>query len=324
MKPRESPKHEGATVTRRHSHGSRYTERKRLETLPDNIPGLKFGLEIGHGHFSHVYSGIYHETTHVAIKVIERGSEQLVTTEIQLLRALRNCPHVVQLLEVIVEPQFILIFEEVISINKDLLFEYLTPAVLRMILRSVLEALVAAHARQIVHRDIKLGNILVTLDLTNAVLIDWGCGSLIGDSMTSSAGSRSIRSPEMLIGYQNYRTAGDIWSCGVLILSILSAGFVPWRSLKSVEAFTKMSHYFGGRNLRTLAAKCKLSFPKVEAVNWTEEPDQSLESGFHAKLSGLCDPHLVNLMKTCLVVDFEARPSASGLLEHPYFRTSTP
>jgi serine/threonine protein kinase len=123
----------------------------------------------------------------------------------------------------------------------------------------------------------------------------------------------------MLIGYRKYRTAGDIWSFGVLILSILGGSLIPWRSPTSAETFAKMSHYFGGQNLRILAKKYGLKFPEVGEYRWVEEWDRSLESGFYEKLAPLRDPNLVDLMKLCLVIDPEDRPSAESLLSHPYF-----
>ena len=92
--------------------------RRIPKTLPV-IDGLKFSEKIGQGHFSEVYEGMYKEKTPVAIKLIERGSEHLISLEVELLEKLRGLPNIVQLFEVIKKENTVLVFELVNSLDID-------------------------------------------------------------------------------------------------------------------------------------------------------------------------------------------------------------
>lgn len=247
-----------------------YGERRILEELPE-IEDLEFGDCIGQGHFSHVYNGMYHGNTPVAIKVIERGSERLIATEVHLLQILQGAPHIIQLLEVIEKENTLLIFELLSGLDVDDVFDKITLRRFRFLLKSLLEALAAAHSRGIVHRDVKLGNILVAPHFRDVKLIDWGCGCEISDSMSSKAGSRQCRPPEMLLGFRDYGGSCDIWAVGVFIVFMLTGGVIPWKARTSNEALAIMSEYFGADPIRNMAQKYDLEIPEELEENLSTE-----------------------------------------------------
>ena len=101
----------------------------------------------------------------MAIKVIERGSSRLVKIETKILKKLKGVDHVVQLLKVIKSEETLLGFELLDGISEEEVLDRITVRRLRRLLRAVLTALHEAHSRGIVHRDVKLGNIVVSSDL---------------------------------------------------------------------------------------------------------------------------------------------------------------
>jgi serine/threonine protein kinase len=294
-----------------------YGERRVLEVLPKNIPDLTFGAVMGSGHFSHVYRGTY-QGKPVAIKVIERGNEDLINNEIDLLTKLSGVPHIVQLLRVITEPQCMLIFELINSVDPDVFVEELQIDVLRDMLHSILLALDGAHSRGIVHRDVKFGNILINPDFSDELLLDRGCASGIGPSMGSHAGSRMCRSPEMLLGYRNYATKGDIWAFGVLIFYFFTDGETLWRSRVNDEVVKKMVHYFDREKIEALAQKLGLLMIEI-GDDVGPMADRALEDEISSEFRDLAIPPLLDLMKACFAIDPDERPEASQLLRHPFF-----
>ncbi|OHS98135.1 Casein kinase II subunit alpha' [Tritrichomonas foetus] len=296
-----------------------YGERKVLSEFP-KVDCLTFGEVLGFGHFSHVYEGVYQGKYPAAIKIIERGSRRLVEKEIDLLTKLRDLPNIIQLYEVIdLEETTLLVFERVKSIKPEEFYATVTLPKFRYVLKCLFTALRAAHEHNIVHRDVKLGNILISPDYKTVKLIDWGCSSMVKSKLSSKAGSRTCRSLEMLLGYDGYETAGDMWAMGSFIYTVLCGGVLPWREPNSWQTIVKLASYFGRRNTLELAANLDCQVPEdvVEAIQ--NAVPTRLSANYDQEMKDLFDPDLIDLMHHLLTINYEVRYSAEDALCHPFF-----
>jgi calcium-dependent protein kinase len=83
------------------------------------------------------------------------------------------------------------------------------------------------HAHGIVHRDLKLDNILFKTDDPNATvkIIDFGFATMIesGVKMHDRMGTPLYVAPEILKG--NYDNRCDIWSIGIILYNLFSGEF---------------------------------------------------------------------------------------------------
>ena len=90
----------------------------------------------------------------------------------------------------------------------------------------IIDSLEHCSTRNVFHRDVKLENILVVPTTLQITLIDFGCGSFYKDtSFTDFAGTPQYYPPEWFLNrkYNGYRQT--IWSCGVLLYSLITGIF---------------------------------------------------------------------------------------------------
>ena len=107
--------------------------------------------------------------------------------------------------------------------------------------KQVLEGVAYLHSKGIVHRDLKLENILLADNTakTTIKIADFGLSKVFSASTTLSTvcGSPLYMAPELLTVEQqgDYSPAVDVWSVGV-VLFILLAGYSPFGALPHLHA----------------------------------------------------------------------------------------
>ena len=158
-------------------------------------------------------------------------------------------------------------------------------------MRELLSGVAYLHDHNIIHRDIKLENILVTDD-GHVKITDFGLSKRISTDQFAGTfcGTLHYCSPEVLNKHP-YNTKTDIWSCGV-VFYILVCGFNPffWENRGNTAAFQAVRNGY-------------VSFPPQY---WAH-----------------VDPLIVDLIRCMLTVAPARRPSAHECLQHEFFTERT-
>ncbi|TQV92066.1 hypothetical protein V2A60_004372 [Cordyceps javanica] len=191
--------------------------------------------------------------TLVAVKVCEHGPrggasedrvEMSLKRELEIMQAIHH-PSLLDLKAWSIEPtRAILVmsfcpggdlFDVTTSHRKSL-----TSSLMGRIMAELVSAVQYLHQQNIVHRDIKLENVLVNLrpaDLTSPTtdwstypysviaLADFGLSRRIkpGEQLETRCGSDDYAAPEVIMGQQYDGRATDAWSLGVLLYALLEA-----------------------------------------------------------------------------------------------------
>ncbi|KIP11297.1 hypothetical protein PHLGIDRAFT_53040, partial [Phlebiopsis gigantea 11061_1 CR5-6] len=206
---------------------------KELSSQKIRVVGnYTLGKVIGEGAYGKVRMGVHRLTgTRVAIKQIPKEMSASLTREIHHHRQLHH-PHLTQLYEVIATENNIWLVTELCSGGE--LFDYLAEKgrlsedETRLIFGQLCLAVAYVHEKGIVHRDLKLEN----------VLLDEHCRIKLGDFgftrefdrgvlLETFCGTTGYASPEMLMLEKYLGPEVDIWSLGVILYTLLT-GTLPF------------------------------------------------------------------------------------------------
>ncbi|KAK7749599.1 hypothetical protein SLS53_000175 [Cytospora paraplurivora] len=189
----------------------------------------------------------------VAVKICEHGPkggasedrvEMSLKRELEIMQSIHH-PSLVDLKAFSIEPtRAILVLSycpggdlfDVATRHRELL----SASLLRRIFAEVVGAVRYLHERHIVHRDIKLENVLVNLtpnELADrsidwqtypysvTILTDLGLSRRVADDekLTTRCGSEDYAAPEVIMGLQYDGRATDAWSLGVLLYALLES-----------------------------------------------------------------------------------------------------
>ncbi|PWN53693.1 Pkinase-domain-containing protein [Violaceomyces palustris] len=187
---------------------------------------------IGEGTYGKVRLGIHRLTnTRVAIKQVPKAHSASLTREIHHHRRLHH-PHVMKLYEVLATETYIWMVSELCAGGE--LYDYLVErgtlpeAEGRRIFGQLCLAVAYIHGKGIVHRDLKLENVLLD-ERCNVKLGDFGFTREFEGKklMETYCGTTGYAAPEMLAGKRYTGEEVDIWSLGVILYALL-CGALPF------------------------------------------------------------------------------------------------
>jgi serine/threonine protein kinase len=179
----------------------------------------------------------------------------------------------------------------------------------KKIIRSIALGLKYLHDHDIIHRDIKPGNIFIDENCI-VKLGDFGSSRIITNynngNLTPLVGTKWYKAPEIIFGNKIYDKTVDIWSFGCLmaelfLLEPLFPGATDFEMINLIFGFLG----FSKEDEEVLKPKLK--------INYREMKDSIFESTFDT-----ADKDSIDLMKKMLCANPKKRINIDEVLLHPY------
>ncbi|KAK3082812.1 hypothetical protein FSP39_006063 [Pinctada imbricata] len=286
----------------------RYSSKIQFSELPDPTETWDIQGLIGEGTYGEIYSAVNKHTGEIAaVKVLDAIHEKIeeIEEEYLILRDCSNHDNMPKFYGLYLKPpktgsqtQIWLVMElcnngSVTHLSRTLLDQgkRLDEPLIAHILCETLKVLDHLHRCHVIHRDVKGHNILITED-GRIKLIDFGVSGHLQstlDRRRTSVGTPYWMAPEVIACERqleyNYDIRCDIWSVGITAIE-LAEGEPPLAELHPMRALFKIP-----RNPQP-----KLKKPS----DWS--------------------PQFQDFIAQCLTKDFETRPFAKDLLQHPFIQ----
>uniref|UniRef100_A0A3B5LD10 non-specific serine/threonine protein kinase n=1 Tax=Xiphophorus couchianus TaxID=32473 RepID=A0A3B5LD10_9TELE len=258
--------------------------------------------ELGDGAFGKVYKACNKETgVLAAAKVIETKCEEELEDYMVEIDILAKCDHryIVKLLDAFYYENKLWIMIEfcaggAMDANMLELDRGLTEKQIRVVCRQMLEALNYLHHMKIIHRDLKAGNVLLTLE-GDIKLADFGVSAKNTKTLQrrdSFIGTPYWMAPEVVMCETMkdapYDYKADIWSLGITLIELAQIE-PPHHELNPMRVLLKVAK--------------------------SEPPTLDQPSKWSRDFN--------DFLRKALDKNPEIRPSAAQLLEHPFVKTVT-
>lgn len=260
-----------------------------------SIEFYKIKQKIGKGCFGKVYLATQLLTnTSVALKAIpktnikNKDARKKIEKEVEILKRVNNSSYIIKLFEVFEDSNYVyLVFEYLVNgdlvkyFKKNPLFEEQEQ---KTFFKKIVKGIEYLHNHQILHRDIKLDNILLDRKM-NPKICDFGISSIqeLGKKIYDTGGTPAYLAPEVIKAEGEVNPKSDVWSLGVL-LYLLTFGIVPFKANDMQVLYNKI------------------------IIGRYKFPDNDFASS-----------ELIELIQSMLCVDIKTRISIHDVLNHRWF-----
>ncbi|GMM28367.1 mitogen-activated serine/threonine-protein kinase [Martiniozyma asiatica (nom. inval.)] len=173
------------------------------------------------------------------------------------------------------------------------------------------------HSADVLHRDLKPGNLLVNADC-DLKICDFGLARGFSEDpeknqgfLTEYVATRWYRAPEIILSFQGYTKAIDMWSVGCILAELLG-GFTIFKGKDYVDQLNEILRVLGTPDEETLQTiKSQRAQDYVRGLPLMQKiPFESLYP--RAPLAA------IDLLSKILTLDPRHRITVDEALEHPY------
>uniref|UniRef100_A0A8C1N8W7 non-specific serine/threonine protein kinase n=1 Tax=Cyprinus carpio TaxID=7962 RepID=A0A8C1N8W7_CYPCA len=276
-----------------------------LSSLRDPAGIFELVEVVGNGTYGQVYKGRHVKTGQLAaIKVMDvtEDEEEEIKLEINMLKKYSHHRNIATYYGAFIkksppghDDQLWLVMEfcgagSITDLVKNTKGNSLKEDWIAYISREILRGLAHLHAHHVIHRDIKGQNVLLT-ENAEVKLVDFGVSAQLDRTVgrrNTFIGTPYWMAPEVIACDENpeatYDYRSDLWSCGITAIE-MGEGAPPLCDMHPMRAL-----FLIPRNPP----------PRLKSKKWSKK--------------------FFSFIETCLVKNYNHRPSTEQLLKHPFIR----
>lgn len=192
----------------------------------------------------------------------------------------------------------------------------LLPIHKKYIMYQLVKALKYIHSAELIHRDVKPSNILLSSQCA-LKLCDFGLMRSLAEPegpspvLTDYVATRWYRPPEVLLGSTHYATSFDMWSAGCVLGEML-IGQPMFHGTSTMNQVEKILEVSGRPNATDVIA---LHSPYAATMLEATPPTRPLAI---AELCTGAPTEAIDLITQCITFNPSRRPDAEQALRHPF------
>ncbi|WBW72144.1 MAP kinase Pmk1 [Schizosaccharomyces osmophilus] len=295
-------------------------------------PNFKVVKELGQGAYGIVCAArnvASKDQEAVAIKKITNVFSKPILTkralrEIKLLIHMRNHRNITCIYDLdIINPynfNEVYIYEELMEADLNAIIKSgqpLTDAHFQSFIYQILCGLKYIHSANVIHRDLKPGNLLVNADCELKICdfgLARGCTENADENlgfMTEYVATRWYRAPEIMLSFSSYHKGVDVWSVGCILAELLG-GTPLFKGKDYVHQLNLILHQLGTPDNETLS-----HISSSRARDYVKSLPKQKPIPFQVNFPR-ANPLALDLLSKLLEFDPQRRISVEEALEHPY------
>lgn len=283
--------------------------------------------KVGRGKYSEAFEGLNLTSDKVetcVIKVLKPVRKKKIKREIKILQNLAGGTNIVNLLDVVRDPNSktpSLIFEYINNTDFRILYPKFDNYDIKYYMFELLKALDFCHSKGIMHRDVKPHNIMIDHPNRKLRLIDWGLAEFYHPGMNYNVrvASRCYKGPELLVDFQMYDYSLDLWSLGTVLAALIFKIDPFFHGSTNTNQLVKIAQVLGTDDLHSYLKKYDTTLPAEYFNVLGVYPRKPWSSFITSDNRRFAIPEVVDLIDKLLKYDHRERLTAQEAMDHPYF-----
>ena len=283
--------------------------------------------KVGRGKYSEVFEGVNISTStydKCIIKVLKPVKKKKIKREIKILQNLMGGPNVVQLIDVVRDPQSktpSIITEYIDNTDFKVLYPTFSDYDVRYYIFELLKALDFCHSRGIMHRDVKPHNVMIDHEKRKLRLIDWGLAEFYHPHTEYNVrvASRYFKGPELLVDFQEYDYSLDMWSLGCMFASMIFRKEPFFHGHDNYDQLVKICKVLGTDDFQAYLDKYKIELDSHYDVILGRYPRKPWSRFVTPENQHFVSDEAIDFLDKLLRYDHQERLTAQEAQNHPYF-----